>query len=609
MLPYETTRIIRMLLPIFPILGLAVGVGAQYGNLIGLSKFALIAGTIPVLVTLVFQILKSLRAGELGLDLIAMISMTGALVFGEYMAGAVVALMYSGGQYLEHAAEGRARREMTALLSRAPRKANRRNGNHIEEVSIEEIDMGDVLVVRRGDLVPVDGIIGDDIATLDESALTGEPLPVKRNRGETVLSGAANAGDLFEMTATTRAADSTYAGILRLVETAQRSKAPMARMADRYALLFLVVTIGLASLAWMLSGDPVRAVAVLVIATPCPLILAVPIAWTAGVSRVARLGLLVKGARVLEGLGTIRILVIDKTGTLTEGSPTLSGIDAAIPEAELLRLSASLDQASNHVAAKALVQAARARTMELSQPTNVAENPGEGVSGIVDGRNVAIGGIAYIADKLGIDIPHADRPGTMAAAVAIDGNFGGILLFSDRLRDGSGAVLRNFKEIGVNRIILATGDRQDVAKMISADLPLDEVRAELSPAQKIEIVNAEKRKQPVLMIGDGVNDAPALAAADIGLAMGVHGSAAATEAADAVLLVDRLDLVVQGIRISRRCRQIATQSVVAGMGLSTLGMLAAAFGYLTAVEGALLQQVIDVVVILNALRVLNIRTG
>ncbi len=607
MLSNETSRLARSILPFAPVMGLLTALVAHIAGFFPLSGALLVAGTIPVLVVLVFQIAGSLRRGEVGLDIIAMLSMAGALAFGEYVAAAVVALMYSGGQYLEHAAEGRARREMTALLARAPQKATRLIVDKLEDIPVEKISLGDTLIVRRGDLVPVDGTVDDEIATLDESALTGEPLPVSRHRGETVLSGAANAGDLFRMKATARAADSTYAGILRLVEAAQLSKAPMTRMADRFALAFLVVTIVLATCAWLVSGDPVRAVAVLVIATPCPLILAVPIAWTAGVSRAAKIGLLVKGARVLEGLGTVRTLIVDKTGTLTEGTPKLSGIDAAIPEAELLHLSASLDQASNHLAAKALVETAQERKITLTQPTDVSEKPGEGVSGKVDGQDVAIGGIPYIATKLGISIDYANRPGTIAAAVAIDGKFGGLLLFSDRLRDGSVDVMHALKRLGVDRIVLATGDRKEVAKLISEGLPLDEVRAELSPAQKIEIVNTEKVRAPVLMIGDGVNDAPALAAADIGLAMGVHGSAAATEAADAVLLIDRLDRIAQGIEVSKRCRQIAMQSVIAGIGLSICGMIAAAMGFLEPVEGAILQEVIDVAVILNALRALAIR--
>jgi heavy metal translocating P-type ATPase len=600
-------RLLPSLLLASPIIGLTAAAAFYFTGLEKLYAPALLAATLPVLFTLFVQIVRSLHRGEIGLDVIALLSMAAAVTFGEYLAACVVALMYAGGQFLEKAAEGRANREMTALLSRVPQRVTRRIAGRLEDVPAESIEVGDTLIVRRGDLIPADGVVLEGMAFIDVSALTGEPLPITRNQGETVLSGASNSGDLFAMTATARASDSTYAGIVRLVEVAQRSKAPMSRMADRYALVFLAVTICLASFAWWLSGDAIRAVAVLVIATPCPMILAVPIAWTAGLSRAARTGLLVKGARVLESFCKIRTLVIDKTGTITDGTPTLQTIESSVSEQQLLQLAASLDQASSHVAAKALVDAARRRNIDLLPPSNVSERPGEGISGDVDGRHVAIGGTAYIGDKLGIIINAAERPGAIAAAVAVDRSFWGILYFSDRLRDGIGAVLNGIKAAGITRIILATGDRADVANAIAVDLPFDVVEAELSPADKIEIVNREKRRQPVLMIGDGVNDAPALAAADIGLAMGVHGSAAAAEAADAVLLVERLDRVLQGIEIAYRCRQIALQSILIGSGLSICGMVAAAAGYLTPLQGAILQEAIDVFAILNALRALRIR--
>ncbi|WP_209943747.1 heavy metal translocating P-type ATPase [Rhizobium halophytocola] len=554
------------------------------------------------------QILARLGKGEIGLDVIALLSMGAALAFGEYLAAAVVALMYAGGQYLETVAEGRARREMSALLSRAPRIATRlTDDGRLEEIPVAMVGIGDRLAVRRGELVPVDGILDDDTAVLDEAALTGEPLPVRRTRGQPVMSGAGNAGDLFRMLAIKPAAESTYAGILKLVDEAQRSKAPMARLADRYALGFLAITLAMAAAAWLVSGDPVRAVAVLVVATPCPLILAVPIAWVAGVSRCAQFGLLIKGARALEDLSRVRCLVIDKTGTLTDGRPTLVAVRSAMPEDALLQLVASLDQASSHVAATALVAAARARHLDLIAPTHVSEMPGEGVSGEVAGRHVAIGGTDYIRAKYGMPAGTPLPAGAIAAAVAIDGVYAGMLLFADRLRDGTDRILAGFGRLGVDRIILATGDRRDVADHISRGLPFDAVRSELSPGQKIEIVRAEKAKAPVLMIGDGINDAPALAAADIGLAMGAHGSAAAIEAADAVLLVERLDRVLAGIEIAVGCRRIALQCVFAGIGLSIAGMLAAAAGLLAPVEGALLQEAIDIAVILNALRVLRIK--
>ncbi|UXU08848.1 heavy metal translocating P-type ATPase [Agrobacterium tumefaciens] len=566
---------------------------------------ALIATTILVILALTGQIFVSLRRKEFGLDTIALLSMSSALIFGEHLAAAVVALMYSGGQYLESIAEGRARRDMTALLQRAPRLATRRRGENLEEITIEAVETGDRLVVRRGDIVPADGALAED-AVLDEAALTGEALPVNRKRGQPVMSGSANAGNLFEMIVTKPASESTYAGIIRLVEAAHNSKAHMSRLADRYALAFLLTTLSIAGLAWLLSGDPVRAVAVLVVATPCPLILAVPMAWTAGMSRAASAGLIVKGADILEKLGQVRTLVLDKTGTLTDGQPHLAVINALADENHLLRLIASLDQGSNHVAARAVVAAALDRGLALTPPTHVSEKPGEGISGTIGCTQVAIGGLNYIASKVA-DVPTLGQAEVMTAAIAVDGKFAGTLLFSDALREGAGEALAELKRLGLNRIILATGDRADVARRIAEGLPLDEIRAELTPLQKIELVQKEVRQAPTMMVGDGVNDAPALAAADIGLAMGLHGSAAAVEAADAVLLAERLERIGDGVRIARDCRRIAMQSVVAGIGLSVAAMTVASFGYLRPVEGAIVQEVIDVAVVLNALRALRIR--
>ncbi|WP_127966327.1 MULTISPECIES: heavy metal translocating P-type ATPase [Agrobacterium] len=566
---------------------------------------ALIATTILVILALTGQIFVSLRRKEFGLDTIALLSMSSALIFGEHLAAAVVALMYSGGQYLESIAEGRARRDMTALLQRAPRLATRRRGENLEEITIEAVETGDRLVVRRGDIVPADGALAED-AVLDEAALTGEALPVNRKRGQPVMSGSANADNLFEMIVTKPASESTYAGIIRLVEAAHNSKAHMSRLADRYALAFLLTTLSIAGLAWLLSGDPVRAVAVLVVATPCPLILAVPMAWTAGMSRAASAGLIVKGADILEKLGQVRTLVLDKTGTLTDGQPHLAVINALADENHLLGLIASLDQGSNHVAARAVVAAALDRGLALTPPTHVSEKPGEGISGTIGCTQVAIGGLNYIASKVA-DVPTLGQAEVMTAAIAVDGKFAGTLLFSDALREGAGEALAELKRLGLNRIILATGDRADVARRIAEGLPLDEIRAELTPLQKIELVQKEVRQAPTMMVGDGVNDAPALAAADIGLAMGLHGSAAAVEAADAVLLAERLERIGDGVRIARDCRRIAMQSVVAGIGLSVAAMTVASFGYLRPVEGAIVQEVIDVAVVLNALRALRIR--
>ena len=588
--------------------GLALGFLALLAGHGGWAEAIWAAVTLPVLLALAVEIVTTLRRGDVGLDMVAALSMSAALVFGEELAAAIVALMYAGGQLLEAFAERRARRDMTALLSRVPRTAMRHRDGRLEEVPLDLILPGDCLLVRRGDIVPVDGSVADGVAVLDQSALTGESLPVKRGAGEPVLSGSTNAGDAFDLTAERRAAESTYAGVIRLVEAAQRSRAPMARLADRYALLFLGVTVALAAAAWWFTGDPIRAVAVLVVATPCPLILAVPVALVSGLSRAAKLGILIKGGKALENLARVRALVIDKTGTLTVGQARIvsARTAAAVTEDELLRLSASLDQASKHVIGQTIVAEARRRGLALAVPTEVVETPGEGVTGRVDGRDVIVGGLHYVAARTadaGASLLPRDRPpGALAVAVAVDGKLVGVLTLADELRAGTEQLLRNLRAVGIERIVLATGDRHEVARFISAGLSLDQVRSELTPDQKILVVLSERKNGPVLMIGDGINDAPALAAADVGMAMGAKGAAASAEAADVVLLVDQLDRVLPAIRIARRSRRIALESVAVGMGLSIAAMVAAALGFLAPVQGALLQEAIDVAVIFNALR-------
>lgn len=591
--------------------GLALGFAARLFGLDGWAEAVWAAVTVPVLFALAVEIVTTLRRGDVGLDMVAALSMSAALAFGEVLAAAIVALMYAGGQLLEDFAERRARRDMTALLSRVPRAAIRHCDGHLEEVPLDIILPGDRLLVRRGDVVPVDGRVAEGVAVLDQSALTGEALPVTRGPGEPVLSGVTNAGDAFDLTAEHRAAESTYAGVIRLVEAAQRSRAPMARLADRYALVFLGVTVALAGAAWWLSGDPIRAVAVLVVATPCPLILAVPVALVSGLSRAAKLGILIKGGKVIETLARVRALVIDKTGTLTVGVARIvdTRTAGAVTPDELLRLAASLDQASKHIIGQTIVAEARRRGLALAIPAEVVETPGEGLVGKVDGRGVMVGGLHFVAGRIagaGAALLPQDRPpGALAVAVAVDGKLAGVLVVADELRAGTEELLRNLRAVGIERIVLATGDRHEVARFISMGLSLDAVRSELTPDQKILVVLSERKNGAVLMIGDGINDAPALAAADVGMAMGAKGAAASAEAADAVLLVDQLDRVLPAIRIAQRSRRIALESVAAGMGLSIAAMIAAALGFLAPVQGALLQEAIDVAVIFNALRALR----
>ena len=606
----DPRQFIRPLIVALPAAGLMLGFAAHMLGAGFWSSWIWAVATVPVLLVLLAEIVTRLRGGDVGLDIIAAVSMAAALGTGQFLAAAIVALMYAGGKYIEGFAEGHARREMTTLLERVPRTAIRHRNDDLEEIALELIAPGDRLLIRQGDVVPVDGTVSDGLAVLDQSALTGESIPVQQRPGEAVMSGSTNVGPPFDLLAARPAAESTYAGIVRLVETAQRSKAPMSRLADRYAMGFLAVTLMLAAGAWYWSGSTLRAVAVLVVATPCPLILAVPIAIVSGLSRAAKHGILVKSGKALETLARVRTLVIDKTGTLTQGEAQLvtTRLAGTLSSDEVLALAASLDYASKHVIARTLVREAQIRDLKLAIPADVVETPGEGIEGLVGGRRVVVGGLRFVAGKLGMAralLPYDPQPGEVAVAVAVDRELVGVLSLADRLRSGIADALREARALGIERIVLATGDRREVADAIAEGLPIDLIRSNLTPDQKTLVVLSERKNGPVMMIGDGINDAPALAAADLGLAMGAKGGAASAEAADAVLVVDEFDRIPTAIRIARRARFIAIESVYAGIGLSIGAMIAAAFGLINPVQGALLQEVIDVAVILNALRVLR----
>lgn len=598
----------RKLLVLVALLGLAAGGLASWKGDPDSANLAFTVATLPVLAALLREIVASLMRGDVGLDIVAALSMGAGLAFGEPLASNVVALMYAGGQGLEAFAAGRARREMTALMGRVARTALKLEGEDVREVSIDTLGIGDRLLVRHGEVLPVDGIIERETAQLDLSALTGESVPVAVEPGGEGLSGAASVGAPFVLRTTRPAAESTYAGIVRLVAAAEASRAPMVRLADRYALWFLALTLLIAGIAYGVTGDTRRVLAVLVVATPCPLILAVPVAWIAGMSRAAGMGVLVKGGAVLEALSRIRTVILDKTGTLTHGQADIAAIHTldGIDEAELLRLAASLDRASGHVVAEALIRAAEARGLSLLLPDAVQEAPGTGIEGSVGGRRVRIGSLSFVLEgcEAPATLPEAG-PGSLRVAVAIDGRLAGAIELKDRVRADALEVLQSLRRAGVQEIVLASGDRREVVEEVGTLLKLDRMLAELTPEAKVEAVRNAAAKGPVMMVGDGINDAPALAAAHVGVAMGARGAASSSEAAGVVLLVDRLEPLARAIGVARRSRRIALESVIAGLGLSIAGMIAAAFGYLEPVEGALLQEAIDVAVILNALRALR----
>jgi heavy metal translocating P-type ATPase len=467
-------------------------------------------------------------------------------------------------------------------------------------------------LVRPGEVVPVDGVLASGSATIDESALTGEPIPVLKTRGGAILSGSLNAGDSFELAVTAVAGESTYAGIVRLVTAAQTAKAPFVRLADRYALIFLPVTLVIAAIAWLISGDLTRSLAVLVAATPCPLILAAPVAFIAGVAQAARRGILVKGGGALEALARAHTVLFDKTGTLTVGGARLLSVEIAPGESvdNVLTLGASLEQASHHVLAKAIVDAGLARGLALSVPEQVRETAGSGLHGVIDGRRVSAGSrdlvltAGEVAPWAARAIRRASWRSALIVFVAVEDRPIGALLLADELRADTPRAIRLLRDAGIARMVMVTGDRAAAAQAIGAALDLDAVLADRVPSDKVDAVRAEQRMHPTVMVGDGINDAPALASADVGIALGARGASASSEAADVVILADRLDRVGEAISIAQRSRRIAIESIAAGMGLSLLAMAAATLGWLKPVPAAVLQEAIDVAVILNALRAL-----
>ncbi|TGQ35573.1 heavy metal translocating P-type ATPase [Mesorhizobium sp. M00.F.Ca.ET.216.01.1.1] len=606
--------ILRRALLAIAVLGLVVGIGIWRTGF-GPIEAGVIwtAATLPVVAALAISMLRDFWIGRVGVDAIALVSMSAALLLGQPLAAVVVAIMYAGGTVLEDFARGRAERNLRALTDRAPRFAHRKSAQGTATIFVDQVAVGDELLVRAGELLPVDGVLLDASASLDESAVTGEPLPERRSAGDMLRSGTLNAGEPFSMRASALAEQSTYAAIVRMVAAAQTAKAPFIRVADRFALLLLPATLLVAGIAWYVSDDPVRALAVLVVATPCPLILAAPVAFIGGVSRAARAGILMKGSAALEALAQVRTAIFDKTGTLTVGGAALIEIEAAPGDDadRLLRLLASLEQASHHVLTDSIIRAARARKLMLSHPCDVREYRGAGLKGRVDNISIAAGSRGLVlADK---SLPHWARSGeeryrgqpVLRVFVALDGRLAGIFTFGDAIRADACEALGKLRSVGVARTVMLTGDDDAAAKRVSTLLDLDAVVADATPAKKVATVEAEKALAPTMMIGDGINDAPALATATVGVAMGARGATASSEAADVVVLTDRLQPVAEAVGIARRTRTIALQSIIVGLALSAMAMIAAAMGQITPVAGALLQEGIDIAVILNALRALG----
>ena len=584
---------------------------AAAGQLVA-ARWIAIAWVGAVVIWTLVGMIRDVLKGHVGLDILAVVAMVATLAVDEYVASLIIVLMLSGGEALEDFAQRRAKRDLTALLDRSPRIAHvLARGDaptlaEAEDVPVDEVGVGDMLLVRPSEIVPVDGILLTESGTFDESSITGESMPVSRDAGDEVLSGAVNGSRAVRIRASRTSADSQYQQIVALVHAAEESRAPVVRLADRFAIPFTAVSLVLAGTAWAISGDPTRFAEVLVLATPCPLLIAAPVAFLGGLSRSAKAGVIMKGGAVIEQLAGVRSAAFDKTGTLTRGRPTLVAVrpSGGFTADDVLRLSASAEQYSSHVLADSIRQAALERGLELVAADEASEVATNGVTASLGGRVVVVGKPAYVAAIA----PETQRtelqPGQAAAYVAVDGRFAGALVLADDPRPESPAVVSWLRASGVERITILTGDARTTAESIGAAVGIDEIHAELLPGEKVRLA-AEIRPRPVLMVGDGVNDAPVLAAADIGIAMGAKGATAAGDAADVVILVDSLAKVADAVSIARHTMRVALTAIWIGIGLSIGLMLVAMTGVIPAVAGALIQELVDLATILYALRALR----
>jgi heavy metal translocating P-type ATPase len=552
-----------------------------------------------------YGMVRSMLRGHLGLDLLAVTAIVATVAVGEFWASLIIVIMLTGGEALEDAAAGRAERELTSLLDRTPQLAHRvTEGSVIVDVPATMVAVGDRLLVRPAEIVPVDGFLVSASAAFDESSLTGESMPVERVVGEQVLSGSVNGPTAIEIEASARAEDSQYQRIVRLVQEAAGSKAPLVRLADRYALPFTLLAYAIAGIAWWVSGDSVRFAEVLVVATPCPLLIAAPVAFMGGMSRAAKAGIVIKDAGTLERLAKVKTVAFDKTGTLTYGHPEVVSIHparAGDTEEDLLLLVGSAEQYSTHVLAAALRDAATNRGLTLIEASRAQEIATHGVEADIAGSTVFVGKPSFVSQHATGVVTRDLGAGEAAVYVAVDGVFHGSIVVRDTLREEAVATLERLRRLGISRSVMVTGDVEDTAQHIADQLGLSEVHAECLPEDKVTLVRS-LTPHAVMMVGDGVNDAPVLAVADVGVAMGARGSTAASESADVVILLDDLERAAHAVDIGQRTIRIALESIWLGIIISVGLMVLAAFGFLPAVIGALLQEVVDLVAILGALR-------
>jgi len=588
---------------------IVVGAILHYAANSSLAAEVWMVGLIATGAPVIWGTLRAAGRGRFATDVVATLSIIGAVALGQPFAGLVIVLMQTGGEALERFAEGRASAAVRALEAAAPRIAHRIVGGHVDDVPVSLVEVGDELVVRPGDLVPCDGIVTEGESELDTSSLTGEAAPIAARAGTTIMSGTLNGFGALRIRTTALAAESQYERIVHLVRTAQASKAPLQRLADRYAIWFTPVTLVVCGLAAWMTHDWTRALAILVVATPCPLILAAPVAIIGGINRAAKRHIVIRNGGALERLGTAHVAVFDKTGTLTIGKPRLRAIRAApgFDEGDVLRWSTAVEEGSSHLLGRVIVEGARAAGMAIPRATESLEAPGQGVAANVEGHSVRVGARAFVLPHCESGVLEAaaleQSDATLRAYVEVDGRLAAVIEYADEVRHELPHVLASLRTQGIGRIVLLSGDHAPIARALAQRIGIEETYGDLLPGDKagfIERLRAEGGT--VLMIGDGINDAPALTAADVGIALAAHGGGITAEAADVIVLVDSLAPVPEVISIGARTVRIARQSIWVGLGLSGIAMLVAAFGGLPPAIGAVLQEVIDVAVIVNALR-------
>jgi heavy metal translocating P-type ATPase len=607
-------RLQNYLVQIFILSGLFLAAVFYFAGYKQMSDYALmitlVLGTLPP----IYRMLRDIFSGHYGIDIIAITAILGSFFLHQYLAGGVILLMLSGGEALEAYALRRARRELSSLISLAPSVAHKRVGGELLDIQANQVLVGDIIVIKPGEVVPVDGVVISGISEVNEAALTGEPVPVEKKPSSHVLSGSINQNNVLEIRAMRAAAESKYEQIIKLVKHAEDSRAPVVRLADRYSIWFTIITFAIAGVSWLIFHDPIRLLAVLVVATPCPLILATPIAIISGISQAARRGIIVKNGGALEKLAEVKALIFDKTGTLTLGAPEVVEIqttDSSMKK-DVAKLASSLDQLSAHVLATSLTKyATKNLNLELDYPEDFKEVFGEGVSGKIKNREYSFGKLSFIKSR-GVPIPQAtvdshkliQEQGKIAVYLSEEKQLLGAVIFADVVRPEIKKLFAETLQEGISHIVMLTGDKQIVAEKIGREIGLSDIHAECLPEDKVrEVKEHQKEFGTVAMIGDGINDAPALASADVGISIGYHGSTASSDTSDIVITVNNLERVGTALKISKHVLKIAKQGIFLGIGVSILLMIIASLGYIQPVYGALIQEVLDIIVILNALRV------